>query len=541
LITILFERPIVITNGTLIDGTGTPPIENSVVVTFGSKIIGAGTIGEIDVPENAKLIDAKGKTVIPGFIDSHAHFVLMGLKVLTELDLSMTRSIPEVVGQVRTKLTELPKGTWLKAHGWDESNWIEKRHPTKKDLDPVSPDHPVVLTPYYWHTITVNSKALELAKIDVEEKTPDPSGGKIERDPTGEATGILKEEAMKLIDNAQPPLTESLAMKAIQKACEIVLRWGCTSIHELASPNSKLSTYQTAFEKGFLTVRAYVLPATKYIDNLLDGLSILGIKTYFGNEFFRLGSVKIWFDGAMGSHTAVFSEPYADDPATSGFYTISPEELNSTVMRAHKLGMQVAIHAIGDKAIEEALDAIEIALEDEGYPRKDHRHRIEHCEVIKEDQIRRMKRLGVVAAVQPNFVGEWEHPGGMYEQRLGAERLKLCNPFRKLLDEGVKVTFGTDCGYCPPFPFNPLYGLWSAVCHPIKEYSIKLEEAVKCYTLNGAYASFEEDIKGSIEPGKLADIAILSEDLTAIPAERIKNVKVDLTMVGGKIQWRGEI
>ena len=206
MIAILFEHPIVITNGTLIDGTGKSPIENSVVVTFGSKIIGAGTNGEIDIPQNAKVIDAKGKTVIPGFIDSHAHFVLMGLKVLTELDLSMTSSIPEVIGQVRTKLIELPKGTWLKAHGWDESNWTEKRHPTKKDLDPVSLDHPVVLTPYYWHMMIVNSKALEFAKIDVGEKTPDPSGGKIDRDPTtGETTGVLKEEAMKLIDKVQPP------------------------------------------------------------------------------------------------------------------------------------------------------------------------------------------------------------------------------------------------------------------------------------------------------------------------------------------------
>jgi hypothetical protein len=306
----------------------------------------------------------------------------------------------------------------------------------------------------------------------------------------------------------------------------------------LASTSSDLNTYQTAFEKGLLKVRAYVLPATRYIENLLDGLNTLGIRTRFGNEFFRLGSVKIWFDGAMGAHTAVFSEPYADDPTTRGFYTISPEELNRTVMRTHKLGLQVAIHAIGDKAIKEALDAIETALEEDS--RTDHRHRIEHCEVIKEDQIRRMKRLGVIAAVQPNFVGEWQHPGGMYELRLGVERLKLCNPFRKLIDEGVKVTFGTDCGYCPPFPFNPLYGLWSAVCHPIKEHRITLEEAVMCYTLNGAYASFEDGIKGSIEPGKLADIAILSEDLTAIPAERIKDVKVDLTMVGGKIHWRAQ-
>jgi predicted amidohydrolase YtcJ len=534
----LLDRPIIIKNGTLIDGTGRSPVQNSVVIIYGSKITDVGSTDEINTPNDAKIIDAKGKTVIPGFIDSHAHFILMGLKVLTELDLSMTRSISEVVEKVKAKLTGLPKGTWLKGHGWDESNWVEKRYPTKKDIDPISPDHPVVLTPFYWHTITVNSKALELAKIDVDEQTPDPPGGKIDRDSTGEATGILKEEAMKLIDKAQPPLTEALTLRTIQKACEITLNWGCTSIHELTSTTSDLSTYQTAFEKGLLKVRAYVLPATRYNENLLDGLNVLGIRTRFGNDFFRLGSVKIWFDGAMGSHTAVFSEPYADDPTTRGFYTISPEELNRTVMRAHKLGMQVAIHAIGDKAIEEALDAIETALEED--PRKDHRHRIEHCEVIKEDQIRRMKRLGVIAAVQPNFVGEWQHPGGMYEQRLGVERLKLCNPFRKLLDEGIIVTFGTDCGYCPPFPFNPLYGLWSAVCHPIEEHRITLEEAVMCYTLNGAYASFEEDIKGSIEPGKLADIAILSEDLTAIPAERIKDVKADLTMVAGKIHWRAQ-
>ncbi|MFX1520366.1 MAG: amidohydrolase [Promethearchaeota archaeon] len=532
----LLARPIVIENGTLIDGTGRPAIQNSVVVISGSKIIDVGLTDGINIPKDAKVINAKGKTVLPGFIDSHAHFILLGLKVLTELNLSMTKSISEVMEMIKTKVTELPKGTWLKGHGWDESNWIEKRYPTKKDLDPVSPDHPVVLTPFYWHTITVNSKALELAKIDVDGQTPDPLGGKIDRAPTGEATGVLKEEAMKLIDKAQPPLTEELAMRAIEKACEIVLQWGCTSIHELASTSSDLATYQAAFERGLLKVRAYVLPATRYIENLLDGLNTLGIRTSFGNEFVKLGSVKIWFDGAMGSHTAVFSEPYADDPTTSGLYTISPEQLNMTVMRAHKLGMQVAIHAIGDKAIEEALDAIELALKDE--PRKDHRHRIEHCEVIKEDQVQRMKRLGVIAAVQPNFVGEWEHPGGMYEQRLGVERLKLCNPFRSLLDEGIIVTFGTDCGYCPPFPFNPLYGIWSAVCHPIAKHSIKLEEAVKCYTLNGAYTSFEEDMKGSIEPGKLADIAILSEDLTAIPAERIKDVKVDLTMVGGKIQWQ---
>ncbi|MFX0207817.1 MAG: amidohydrolase, partial [Candidatus Hodarchaeota archaeon] len=208
------------------------------------------------------------------------------------------------------------------------------------------------------------------------------------------------------------------------------------------------------------------------------------------------------------------------------------------VLRAHKLGMQVAIHAIGDKAIDEALNAIETALLHE--PRKNHRHRIEHCEVINEDQILRIKQLGIVASMQPNFVGEWGNYGGMYEQRLGSQRFKLHNPYRKLFDEGIPLAFGSDCGYCPPWPFNPIFGIWSAVNHPIRENRISLVEAIKCYTLNGAYASFEEDIKGSIEPGKLADITILSEDLSLISPKNLLDVKVEMTIVNGKIQWRAK-
>jgi predicted amidohydrolase YtcJ len=241
-------------------------------------------------------------------------------------------------------------------------------------------------------------------------------------------------------------------------------------------------------------------------------------------------------DGSMGARTAVFSEPYADETSTYGIFAVSPDILKERVIRAHKQGMQVAIHAIGDKAIEVALDAIEAAIEKE--PRKDHRHRIEHCEILTKEQLARIKQLGLVPAMQPNFVGEWGQPGGMYEQRLGLKRLKFCNPYRKLLDEGVKVAFGSDCGYCPPWPFNPIYGVWAAINHPIKENKISIENAIKCYTLNGAFASFEEKIKGSIEPGKLADIAVLSEDLITFPPEAIKDVKVDLTMVNGKILWK---
>jgi len=531
----MYTRSIAITGGTLIDGTGKPPVKDSTVIIAGSKIVKVGPAAEIDIPDDAEVIDAKGNTVIPGFIDAHTHFILMGVRSLTTLDLSNTKSIAEVVEQVRARLTDLPEGTWLIGHGWDESGWPEKRYPNKKDLDPISPDNPVVLTPYYGHMVSVNTNALKLAEIDGE--TPDPPGGEIDRDPdTDEPTGILRDQAITLIDAVKPPTTKEESLKGLQKACEIALSWGCTSIHELGVDAIGLSTYQKARDEGLLNVRAYVMPTARADERMIDALETIGLRTGFGDEFLRIGSVKIYIDGSMGARTAVFSEPYVDDPKTTGLFAITPEELHRRVSKAHRAGLQVAIHSIGDRAIDESLKAIEAALEE--HPREDHRHRIEHCEVLRKDQIPRIRALGVVPSMQPNFAGEWGQPGGMYEQRLGPQRLRLTNPYRSLLDEEIRVAFGSDCGYCPPWPFNPLYGLWAAVNNPIHESRITLEEAVRCYTLDAAHASFEEDIKGSIEPEKLADIAILSEDLNSIPPEDIKDVRVDLTMIDGKVQWR---
>lgn len=526
---------LVIRGGTLIDGTGNHSVPNSIIVISGSKIVEVGTVEDVNVPKHAKIFDATGKTVIPSFIDSHTHFTLMGIRTLTTLDLSRTKSTAEVVEHVKRRLKELPKGAWLTGHGWDETTWSEKRYPTKYDLDHISSENPVVLTPFYGHLMSVNSQALKLANITKD--TPDPPGGQIDRNPdTKEATGILREEAMNIIDDIKPSTTKKEVLSGIKKACEIALSWGCASIHDLGSDSIDINAYQTALENGILKVRAYVMPEARFSEELIDGLELIGIRTGFGDDFLRLGSVKIYIDGSMGSHTAIFSEPYDDEPSTYGIFAISPEELEQRVLRAHKLGMQVAIHAIGDRGIEEAINAIKTALEQE--PRNDHRHRIEHCEVLTEKQILRIKRLGILLSMQPNFIGEWGQPGGMYEQRLGMKRLKQSNPYKRLLDEGIVVAFGSDCGYCPPWPFNPLFGLWSAINHPIEESQLTLEEAVKCYTLNGAFASFEEDIKGSVEPGKLADITILSDDLNFIPLEDIKNLTVEMTIVNGSIQWQ---
>jgi len=529
------ERPIAIVGGTIIDGTGQPPIPDGAVVTRGSRIVAVGSRKDIAIPEGAEIIKAEGRTVMPGFIDSHTHFILLGVRTLTTLDLSKTRSLAEVLELIEARAPEIPEGAWLEGHGWDESGWPERRYPTKWDLDQVSPEVPVVLTPYYGHLVAVNSAALEAANVSKD--TPDPPGGEVVKDPeTGEPTGILRDEAIRLIAEVSPPTTRELSLRGLREACDIALRWGCTSIHELDADAVQLSTYQTARGDGSLRVRAYVMPTARFTEEIIDSLGALGMSTGFGDEYYRIGAAKIFIDGSMGARTAVFTEPYEDDPSTKGLFTISPEELNSRVSKAHGYGMQVTIHAIGDGGIETALDAYEAALEEN--PREDHRHRIEHCEILTEEQIRRIKRLGVVPSMQPNFAGEWGGPGGMYDQRLGSERLRMNNPYRRLLDEGIRVAFGSDCGYCPPWPMNPLYGLWAAVKHPIEGSGISLEEAVRGYTLDAAYASFEEGIKGSLEPGKLADIAILSRDIEAINPDEIKDVTVDLTIVGGKIEYR---
>ena len=531
------ERPIAIVGGSIIDGTGRPPIPDGAVVTYCSKIIAVGPRDEVTVPEGAEVIDAEGRTMMPGFIDCHTHFILMGVRTLTTLDLSRTRSLPEVLALIEERVSEVPEGAWLEGHGWDESGWPNRRYPSRWDLDPISSEVPIILTPYYGHLVVANSVALEAANVSKD--TPSPPGGEVVKDPeTKEPTGILRDEAMQLISAVKPPTTSEVSLQGLREACDIALRWGCTSIHELDADAVQLSTYQTAREDGSLRVRAYVMPTARFTEEILDSLGTLGIRTGFGDEFYRIGAAKIFIDGSMGARTAVFSEPYEDDPSTKGLFTISPEMLKSRVAKAHDYGMQITVHGIGDGGIEATLNAYEDALVKN--PREDHRHRIEHCEILTDEQILRIKRLGVIPSVQPNFAGEWGYPGGMYEQRLGTERLKMNNPYRRFLDEGIRIAFGSDCGYCPPWPMNPLYGLWAAVRHPIEGSSISLEEAVKGYTLDAAYSSFEEGIKGSLEPGKLADIAILSQDLTAIDPDEIKDVTVDLTMVGGKIEYRAK-
>jgi len=487
----------VIECGVLIDGTGGPPVEDALVVIEGSTISAVGRRSEVDVPDDALVIDASVKTVVPGFIDSHVHFLSMGYR-LDHLQLSDSDSIEDIVQRLGEyiRFNELPEGKWVQGRGWDDQNLEERRYPNRYDLDRVSPDNPTALTRVCGHMIVLNSMALELCGITKD--TPNPEGGVIDKDDQGEPTGVLR-DARGLVRPFVPPPSHEELRQGLRDASRLAHSLGVTTIHDPSRPDESaphLSTapYVDACREGDLRIRAHVM--TGYP------------REWSGDEWLSFGTLKIGVNGSMGAQTALLYEPYANDESTRGVRVGDMERNRRLAREAHEKGGIIAIHAIGDRAITEAVDRIEEVLAEE--PRADHRHRIEHYEYPVDGDIERARRLGVVASMQPNFVGEWGWPDGMYETRLGEERNKRSNPYRRLLDEGIRIPFGSD-----GMPFHALYGVWSAVNHPVPESRIRVEEAVRCYTLEGAYATREEEIKGSIEPGKLADIAILSSDITA--------------------------
>jgi len=444
-----------IVGGLLIDGTGRPPVKDSVVVFNGNKIEAVGRRGEMDLPKGTQIIEAAGKTVCPGFIDAHTHFLQMGINMIRFIDLSGAASLSEALEQVKNEVTETIEGDWVIGSGWDESKWEEKRYINKADLDPISSGHPIMLTRICGHLITMNSNALELAGINKE--TKDPAGGRIDKGADGEPTGILR-DARHLVEGAIPPVTEEIALEGLRRANERALSLGCTGAHDAGLDPFSIRIYRSAIEKGLLKIRVYLM-----LDESLSNDDMeLDVKTGT-DEMLRFGSIKVYIDGSLGARTAALFESYEDDSSTKGLLMMTPKELAEKIMAVHRCGLQVAIHAIGDRGIEYAIDAVENALREK--PRKDHRHRIEHCEILTSHQIERMGQLGVVASAQPNFVGHWGGPEGLYKTRLGARRMRKNNPYRLLLDEGVRVAFGSDC-----MPFNPIYGIWSAINHPITSF-----------------------------------------------------------------------
>lgn len=521
-------------NGNIWTGDPDRPRATAMAV-FGERIVKIGTAEDVRPFSGpaTRHVDLQGRLVLPGFNDAHVHFMSGGFHLLG-INMRKARNRQEFRQIMKDYAADLPKGRWITGGGWDHEAWPEKTWPTKELIDDVTPENPVLVSRLDGHIALANSLALKLAGITRE--TPDPFGGTIVRDPeTGEPKGILIDNAADLVYRVIPPPGEEERLEAARAAQEHALSLGVTSIQDIMASAEDFRTYQTLYQSGELRVRLYVFfPISRRTE-----LARLGIMQAFGNDWLRIGGVKVMADGSMGAGSALFYEPYADDSTTSGLALQPREELVRMVIEADSTGLQVALHAIGDKANTWALDAFAEAIRVNG-PRE-RRHRIEHAQVVLPRDLPRFKELNVIASIEPSHCIDdmrWA------EKRIGKERAKYAYMWRSFVDHGARIAFGTDWTV---EPLDPMLGLYAAVTREFPEggppggwnsqEKITLEEAIRFYTLGSAYAEFADTEKGTLTEGKLADFVVLDRNIFARPVQEILQTKIEMTIVGGKIMY----
>jgi predicted amidohydrolase YtcJ len=503
------------------------------VAIIKDRIVAVGTAAQIDLwrGSSTQVIDAAGKLLLPGFNDAHVHF-RSGGEQLDNVQLKDASSQQEFRDRIAKRAREYPN-EWITGGDWDDQQWTPAKLPTKELIDPVTPNTPVFVSRYDGHMALANSLALKIAGIT--KATNAPPGGEIVRDANGEPTGILKDAAMALVYAKIPDLQPAQRMRAVRRALAHAARLGVTSVQDMGPPFDDVSTYSELAEKGELTARIYVAgPIAQWQDQ-----AKIGIRHAFGSAYLRIGANKAFADGSLGSTTAYFFEPYLDDPKTHGLLADDMIPLSKMLDRLIGLdaaGMQACVHAIGDQAISMVLDLFTKVESTNGV--KDRRFRIEHAQHIAQKDFMRFRQLDVIASVQPYHAiddGRWA------EKRIGPEVLKGTYAFRTLLNDHVRLAFGTDWTVAP---LNPLLTIYAATTretldgkHPdgwLPEQKLTVAEAVEAYTMGSAYAEFQEKEKGSITPGKLADMVLLSDNIFKIQPDAIKDVTVVMTMVGGK-------
>jgi hypothetical protein len=489
------------------------------VAIRGNRIAKVGSNEEVNqvIGECTKIIDLDGKTIVPGFIDTHIHVADFG-RCLLWLDLTAADSIAALRRLLKEKATQTPAGKWIIGRGWNETRFKEKRLPNLYDLNQAAPDNPVILYREAAMTCAVNSRAITLAGIT--EQTDVPSGGTIEKDKKGELTGIFRDAATSLIWQAVPEPTIDELVVASGFACQKIAEAGITSIHWILISQSELAIVQRLEAEGKLPVRVNVIVPYEFLKET-DG--------FLPNDtsMIHVGGVFITTDGYLDSKTAALSQPYSDDPANSGKMLLTKQELTSSVARVLGMGLQPVIHAMGDKAIDMSLKVIE-----QTKPAERFRFRMEQAAVLNKELIKRLKACKVIVTVQPTVIST-EFAVWSAEARLGLERAKLLHPLKTLLDEGVKVAGGSDC---PMEPLSPLLGIQEALQRAsFPEQRLTLAEALCMYTVYGAYCSGEEKLKGTIEEGKVADLTVLSGDPFISAVEKIRGIGVQLTVINGKM------
>jgi predicted amidohydrolase YtcJ len=505
------------------------PWAEAVAINEGNIVVVGSNAEVAAAAKAARVVDARGKLVVPGFNDSHLHFVDAG-RQLASVQLRDAHTKGELVGRVKDFAQTLPAGTWITGGNWDSSHWGGEL-PTREWLDAVTGDRPAWLSRVDGHMAVANSAALKLAGVD--RNTAAVAGGEIVRDKAGNPTGALKDNAMSLIDRVVPPNSPELLDRALLAAMKHVNEQGVTSVQNMGTWED-LDTFLRASQAGTLTARIYAaVPLAdwaKLRDSMRGGLS--------SNRWLRIGGLKGYVDGSLGSHTAAFFEPFQDAPNDRGLLVNTPEDLYSWISAADKAGLQVMVHAIGDRAISTLLDIYERVGNENGA--RDRRFRVEHAQHLATKDIPRFAELGVIASMQPYHAID----DGRWAERYIGERIATTYAFRDLIDHQARLAFGSDWYVAPP---SPLEGIYAAVTRRtlddknpggwVPKQRITVEEALRAYTSGAAYASFEESLKGTLAPGFVADIVILDRDLFTIPPEQIRDARVDLTVVGGKVVY----
>ena len=507
--------------------------EVDAVAVVGDRIVAIGSLEDAAaaLPAGFRQFDLAGRTMMPGFNEAHNHMIGFG-EALGQIDCGSpaVESIEEIVSAVRERARDVPSGTWIIGRGYDDNKLAERRHPNRWDLDSATTDHPVMIVNGSGHLSAVNSHALKLGGVD--RSSDDPEGGHFVRDADGEITGVLHETAQEPIRNAIPDSSLDDFTDALKRCNDTYVKAGITSSQDAGSASAdRIRAYQVASARGDLKLRTSMMIR----ENLLPQIDELGLLQGFGSDRLRIGPIKMFIDGSLIGRTAAVTIPFLEDPADDnlGLTMMSQDRLDGYVLHAHRLGYQIAIHAIGDRGIDMVLDAYEKALNEA--PRNDHRHRIEHCGICRPDILDRIARLGVIPVSQPVFINEY---GDGFIRHLGLDRVQLTYPFRSFLDRNIPLVFSSDC---PVSSFNPLKSVQAAVTERTGsgasyalEEAVTVEEALEMFTVAGAYSTFEEKIKGAIKPGMLADFAILEADPRTVDPETLADLPVSATIIGGE-------
>ena len=505
-----------------------------------SKIIATGTTPEIEglQGEGTEVIDLKGKTVLPGLIDSHLHVVSTGM-LLSQINCRTPpmSSISDILTAVKEAADKAEPGEWILGRGWDQVKLSDHRNPTRWDLDKVSSENPVWLTRTCGHIGVCNSLALEIGGVSKD--TPQPLGGNIEKDEGGEPTGLLEEgPAMNIVRKHIPPTSFEDTVKAIKLASKAFSEAGLTGVVDAGIDSKTMRAYQRAADDGELNVRVNMMLHGKLGDETAEEsvarISDFPLSTGYGNDLLRFLGLKLLIDGGIGGRTALLREPYEDQEDNKGILIMPTEDLQKRVDAGNLAGMNIGIHCAGGGAMDIVLNAFEETNKKK--PIKGRRFSIIHAYQPTEENFETCRRLGIVVASQPSFL---YYLGDSYHENVGDDRSKWLKPHRAWIDKGIEVASGTDS---PVTPYPPFPSLWASIARKTEvlgtqmgtKQKVTRDEAIRMYTIKGAYYTFEENIKGSIEPGKMADMIVLDKDILTCPEDEIKDTKTLKTILGGK-------